>query len=301
METLKRILKHGILNFRRNRWLSVATIFNFFQMLFLLFGLLFVSITMNAFTNELIDRIDISVYFVNDAPEERILKITDALKGLNDIKSVQYVSKDEALVKFKERYAGKETIMMALEELGANPLQPTLNIKTYNVGSYQLIADYLARADFQDIIENVNYTQNKDIIDKVQSVTDAVKRAVFILMLVVGINAILVAFNTIRVAIYSSKEEISVMRLVGASNWFVRGPFILSGALYGFCAAVITILVSYGVVLYISPSVVKFEPSLDILAYFHTNFVKLSLILAGTGVGLGVVSSFIAMRRYLKI
>jgi cell division transport system permease protein len=270
-------------------------------MLFLLFGLLFVSITMTAFTNELIDRIDISVYFINDAPEERILKIADSLRGLNDIKSVQYISKEEALTKFKERYGDKETIMMALDELGANPLQPTLNIKTHNVASYQLIADYLARADFQDIVENVNYTQNKDIIDKVQSVTDAIKRAVFILMLVVGVNAILVAFNTIRVAIYSSKEEISVMRLVGASNWFVRGPFILSGALYGLCAAALTIIVSYGVILYISPSVVRFEPSLDILAYFHANFLKLSVILVGTGVGLGIASSFIAMRRYLKI
>ena len=146
----------------------------------------------------------------------------------------------------------------------------------------------------------MNYLENKVVIDKLSSIIKVVENMGFILMLFFGINAILVAFNTIRLAIYALHEEISVMRLVGASNWYIRGPFLLEGMLYGITAAIFTIAVAYPFIIYISPKVEAFIPGVNMLDYFHQNFFVFFLLLLGGGIVLGVVSSVIAMRRYLR-
>lgn len=296
----KKIVQYGFNNFKRNSLLSFATISIFTLTLFVLFSLLSFSVLTTALVDILKDKVDVSVYFQIDAPEERILKIKESLFSLSDIKEIEYISREEALFRFKERHQDNDVIIQALKELGTNPLQPALNIKTLNLSSYKVMSDFLSREEFSDIIEKVNYTENKQMIDKIESIISAVRKTGFGITLFLGIIAVLVTFNTIRLAIYSSREEIGIMRLVGASNWYIRGPFIFEGVLYGAISSILTIMITYPVLVYVSPKISNFT-QLNMLEYFNANFWNFFLILIGTGIALGVIGSFIAIRRYLKV
>lgn len=257
------------------------------------------------------NKIDISVYFNTEAPEEQVLKIKDAIASLQGVKSIEYVSRDEALNRFQERHKDNSVLMQAIRELGSNPLQASMNIKTNEVSDYEVITTFLGRDEFKNIVDKIDYYQNKDTIVKLDSIINTVRRSVLGITLFLSIIAILVAFNTIRLAIYTSKEEISIMRLVGASNWYIRGPFIFTGALYGTIAAIIVMAVTYPLVLYFSSRVASFMQltvdsssggaAFSLAGYFNQNFFSLFLVLVGAGILLGVVSSFIAIRRYLKV
>jgi cell division transport system permease protein len=142
--------------------------------------------------------------------------------------------------------------------------------------------------------------QNKGVIEKLSSIIIDVKTMGLVISLILAIIVFLVTFNSIRLAIYSSREEINVMKLVGASNWFIRGPFILEGLLYGIIATVITIIVLYPAFYFVSPKLSGFLPIGDIFIYFRANVLALSVLLLGISVVLGISSSFIAVRKYLK-
>ena len=309
--TFQRIFKNGFLNFRRNSWLSLATVSIFSLTLFMLLSLLFFSMLGTAMLDFYKNKIDISVYFSTEAPEDQILKIKDAVASLQGVKKIEYVSRDEALNRFQERHAENSVLMQAIRELGANPLQASMNIKTNEVSDYEVITTFLSREEFKNIVDKVDYYQNKDTIVKLDSLIGIVRRSVLGITLFLSLIAILVAFNTIRLAIYTSKEEISIMRLVGASNWYIRGPFIFTGALYGAVASILVMAVTYPLVLYFSSKIANFmelttssagtEQAFSLAGYFNQNFFELFLILVGAGILLGVISSFIAIRRYLKV
>ena len=133
----------------------------------------------------------------------------------------------------------------ALQEVGDNPFLPSLNITTNgDPRNMQQVANILQTSDFSKLIDKVDFSQKKDTIEKVYSITSNINIFGIILGVILIIVAILVVFNTIKLAIENSKEEISTMRIVGASNWFIRGPFVIQGIIYGVIAFLICILIS---------------------------------------------------------
>ena len=297
--SFKRIIKWGLKNFWRNGWLSTATVSIMVLNLLAITVLLMVNITANAVLDTLEKKIDISVYFKLETSEEEMLKVKSQLEKLEEVESITYVSQDEALIKFKEKHKDNPILLQSLEELDINPLEASLNIKAKETSQYASINQFLESVYYQDIIDKVNYMQNKEVIEKLNKIVIDVKTVGLGLSLFLAVIVFLVTFNAIRLAIYSSREEITVMRLVGASNWFIRGPFIVEGVLYGIIATIVTLAILYPVFYFTSPKISGFLPIGDIFTYFQANLLSFFVLLLGIGVILGGFSSFVAVRKYL--
>jgi cell division transport system permease protein len=298
---LKRVFKSGAVSFWRNRWISTATILIMVITLGLITSLFLMSVVADTILGDLEEKVDISVYFKLETPENEILKVKTELEGISDVKSVEYVSRDMALAKFEESHQNNPLIIKSLQELGENPLEASLNIKANVIDEYESIASFLESPRFSGYVDTVNYRQNQKVIEKLSSILSTVRKSGFIAILILGFIAILVTFNTIRLTIYSMREEIGVMRLVGASNWYIRGPFIVEGVLHGAIASILTTIFFYPLIWFVSPKVSVFLAGIDLIGYFNANFWSIFFLQMFVGIFLGIVSSLIAMRRYLKI
>jgi cell division transport system permease protein len=301
LNNLKRINKSGFINFWRNGWVSVATILVMVITLFVIGSVIFLNVLLTSSLERIQDKVDINVYFKTDAPEEKIISLKDALSRLSEIKSVEYISRADALRNFKSRHQNNALIHQSLKELDDNPLGAVLNVKAEDPSHYVSISKFLETNSFNEIIDKVNYYQNKIVIDRLANILTASKKAGVGITIIMIVIAVLVAFNTIRLAIFTNRDEISVMRLVGASNNFIRGPFIIEGILHGIIASVLTILIFYPLTLWLAPKIDRFFGGPNIYNYFTSNFLEFFGILLGVSIALGVFSSIIAVRRYLKV
>jgi cell division transport system permease protein len=298
---LWRIIKYGFLGFWRNGWLSTATISIIVIALIVFEGLVIFRVLTNIALSALQEKIDISVYFKSGASEDEMLRIQKVLEDLPEVKQVEYVSKDKALETFKERHKEDQTISQSLQELETNPLLASLNIRAHDPKKYAVIANYLENASFKDNFEKITYAQNAVVIERLNKIIDTAEKGGLALIAFLALVSILVTFNTIRLAIYSNREEIVIMRLVGASNWFIRSPYLVEGIIYGFIAAILSMLIVVPIAYFISPYIKIFIPEMNFWPYFISHFIILLGYQLLFGVVLGVISSSIAIRKYLRI
>jgi cell division transport system permease protein len=301
---LKRIFKAGFVNFWRNGWISLATVLIMVITLFTIGSLVFARAILGSMITQIQDKVDITVYFKTNAQEADILDFKTAVSKLDEVKSVDYISADQALIDFKEKHKDNAMITQSLEELGGNPLGPMLNIKAKEPSQYEAVAKFLdseAGANGNSMIDKINYFQNKTVIDRLTGILDSAKKLGAILSVVMVIVSILITFNTVRLAIYVAREEIGVMKLVGASSRFVSGPFLVEGVMYGVISAFITIVLFYPLTYWLGSITEKFFSGVNLFHYYISNFGQIFLLLLLTGVVLGTLSSYIAIRRYLKI
>lgn len=296
-----RIVRFGFQNFWRYGFASLATVAVLVVALTLFLTLiLFRVVTTNAISS-IQDKIDISVYFKSAAPEDQMAAIRDAVASLPEVKGVEYVSKDQALELFKQRHQDDPTISQAVNELTTNPLLAHLNVKARDANDYAAIAQYFdANDNVKQYIESVSYFENKVVIDRLNSITSSVNRGVLVLTIILTIVAALVVFNTIWLAIFANREEIIIMRLVGASNALVRGPYIVHGVIAGAVAAAASFLVAIPAIHLTSPYLHALIPTLTLTTYFYRNAIFLLLYLMVFGIALGSIASFLAIRRYLR-
>jgi cell division transport system permease protein len=264
-------------------------------------GLIVFNVVAKGAVLSLQEKIDISVYFKSNVLEDSVLNIKKSHEALVEVREVQYVSREEALTNFKEAHAEDQIITQTLEQLEENPLLASLNIKAKDPKSYGTIAEYLEKPVFQDSIEKVTYAQNHIVIERLISLVDTMKNTGALLTIFLSFLAIMITFNTIRLAIFSNSEQIGIMRLVGASNNFIRGPFVVEGIIYGIVAAIISFVILIPVINFVSPYIVKFIPEINLHSYFSEHILGLFLYQLLFGIGLGVLSSSVAVRRYLHV
>ncbi len=303
--SIKRIIRSGFIGFWRNAFVSLSAIFVIMVTLVVVGGSILMNQLLDVSLAQIKDKVDINVYMRTTATEEGVQDLKRSIEGLQDVREVIYTSREDALAEFRERHKNDELTIQALEELGDNPLGATLSIRASETSRYESIAQFLEEYRASEpadapLIDRINFNQNKEAIDKLTNIIGAVERSTQIAMLILIGSSILIAFNTIRLAIYTSREEISVMRLVGASNMFIRGPFVLQGVMYGLVSGVLTLLILYPVTLWLGPGTEAFF-SFNIFTYFVTNFGYLFSVLVGSGIALGVVSSTLAIARYLGV
>ncbi|MCX6731824.1 MAG: permease-like cell division protein FtsX [Candidatus Parcubacteria bacterium] len=301
---VKRVLRAGFINFWRNGWISLATILIMVITLFSIGSLFFARAILGTMLSQIQDKVDISIYFKTDTPEQDILGLKDLISKLAEVKGVEYVSAEQALADFKERHKDNALIVQSLEEIGTNPLGAILNVKAKETSQYETVAKFLeaeSNSPAGSGIEKINYFQNKTVIDRLSKIIDSAKNLGGIISIILIIISVIITFNTIRLAIYISREEIGVMRLVGASGKFVSGPFVVEGVIYGVISAVITAVLFYPLTIWLGPKTESFFSGINLFHYYISNFGQLFLILLLTGIILGGLSSFIAIRRYLKI
>jgi cell division transport system permease protein len=301
----KRVIKAGFINFTRNGFVSLAAVLIMTVTLFVIGSVVFALAALNNSLEDIKDKVDVSVYFTTDASTDDIQAVQKSLQALPAVSTVSYVSKEDALKAFSDRHQGDSLTLQALEELGTNPFGAILNVKAKDPSQYESIANYLKTdsalsKDNEGVIDRINYFDNKNAIDKLTSIIRAAEKLGMAISILLILISGIIAFNTIRLAIYISREEISVMRLVGASHKYIRGPFVVTGIIYGLVAGVLTLAIFYPVTLWAGKYTANFFGDLNFFTYYTVHFGEFLLITVGAGVGLGAVSSFWAVRRYLR-
>ncbi len=314
--TFRRITRTGFVNFWRNGFLSFAAIVVITLSLCAFGGLVFAGAFGRSLIADVKEKVDINVYFTLEAPESDILALKKDIEHLAEVNKVEYISRDAALALFKTKWQSNALIMQGLDEIGSNPFPASLNIKANNPGQYGSITNFLenkapATADGTPIIEKINYQQNKLVIDRLGRIIPAVEQTGLIVAIIFVIVALIVVWNTIRLIVYTAKDEISVMKLVGASNIYVRGPLVVSGIMYGILSGVITLILMAAFAYWSDALVLKFagvqvasdfELAVNVFSrYFIQNFSQIFILIMGAGIILGGIPSYIAARRYLKV
>jgi cell division transport system permease protein len=267
-------------------------------------SLMFVNALVGDFVAYVKDKVDVNVYFVTNAEESTIKDLQTELERIPEVSFVTYTSREEAVAKFRARHEDDQLTLQALDELGDNPFGASLSVKAKSPSEYEGIAKYLedrvTDSNGKPFIDSVNYAQNKTVIDELEKLTSYVGRFGFITIIIFAIASILITFNTIRLAIYTAREEISVMRLVGASDMYIRGPFVVEGTLYGMVSGVIALIAFFPLAWLFRGSTASMFGS-DVFAYYLSHFPLFLLILLGAGALLGAISSFLAVRKYLSV
>jgi len=301
MITFKRILRSGWTSFRVNSGFSLATIFIMIMMISMVTSLFLLQKTSKLLVGIIQEKVDMRVYFDKEFSADEILQIQEELARIPEIKSIKYISKEEALEKFSEKHKNNEIILESLKEVGQNPLLASLNIRAWQASQYESIVNALENSSFSGQIVKMDYFEKKPAIEKLFSITAGVNKIGVISSTVLALVVLIIAFNTVKLAIYNSKEEIETMKLVGASNWFIRGPFLVQGAICGVLATLISFVLFIGAIFFLSPKIEIIVPELNPFGYFVSNLLIIFLLQLVTGIGLGVFSSWLAVRKYLKV
>ncbi len=301
----KRVTRYGIANFVRNGFISLAAILIMTITLFVLAGLMISGAALDATLKQLTEKVDVTVYFTPTASLDQITTVQNSLKALPEVSSIKYVSRDDALAEFKDRHKNDQLTLQALDELGDNPLGASLEIRAKDTSQYESIASYLqdqaaGQTGSAAFIDKVNFFQNKTAIDRLTNIIQTSQRLGIAITIVLAISSVLIAFNTIRLAIYTARDEIGVMNLVGAGHWYVRGPFMVAGVLYGVVSAVLVLLLLYPITIWLGPGSERFLGSFNVFEYYTSFFPVIFLTLMGAGIAIGALSSFLAVRRYLR-
>jgi cell division transport system permease protein len=303
---LKRITRTGFFNFWRDGTVTLASVLVMTVTLLVIGLVSFSSAILDTTLVELKNKIDINVTFVTVASEEDILKIKHSLESLPEVSLVTYITREDALTAFKERHASDQPVLAALEELGENPLGAVLNIRAKDPSQYASVAEFLESGNALSssgitIIDRINYFQNKVAIDKLTQIISSADKLGIALTFFFIIISVLIAFNTIRLTIYLARDEISVMRLVGASTTYIKGPFVVVGIIYGVTAGILTLLFLLPITYWLGGTTANFFVGFNIFYYYLGHFLEIAFIIMVSGVFIGALSSLLAIRKYLKV
>jgi cell division transport system permease protein len=235
---------------------------------------------------------------------------------LPEVASTTYISSDQALSNFQSKWQNNSLILASLDEIGNNPFPAAMTIKAKDPSEYAGISDFLSSsvavtASGTPLVDSVNYGENQAIIDRLGRLIPDVEHAGLGIALLLCLVAIIVTFNTIRLIIYTSRDEIAVMKLVGASSTYVRGPFVVSGIMCGIISGLLTLLILAGTVFWSGALITRLAGAtvasdlssiISIFsAYFISNFGQIFTIIMSAGIIFGAVSSYLAVRRYLRV
>jgi len=299
---MRRVFRSGLQNYWRNIGLSVATTFVTTLTLLAASLILLLNLLTGVALRSVQSKVDISVYFDPLASEQQVATAEAEIRNIPGVFEVRLITREEALEQFKLEHADNPLINASLGELADNPLQTTLVVQAEDPSQYAGINDQLSGKVDGQIIDRVNYDDNRDTIDRLSRLSRWTKTGGLAVGVVLVLIAVLVVFNTVRLTIYSRREEVSIMKLVGATNGFVRGPFLIEGILYGFVASLVTIAVIEPILLWSGPKIEAFFGTSSVIFEFVQH--NLALVITGEilfGVALGLISSYLAIHRYLRV
>lgn len=300
-QSVKRIFKLGVTNFWRNRWLSLAATLIMTLTLLIVSTFAIMTLVIGKTTDTIREKIDISVYFNDSASIDQIVDMQKKIASRSDVKEVTYISKEEALEIFKNQQQGKK--VANLIDPKDNPLPRSLEIKATQAEYLDQIAEFVSQDQYKKIVHNISYQENKTVIQRLIGFTSFLKKIGWIASGLFVLISILVILNTIRLTIFTRKDEIEIMRLVGANDNFIRIPFIVEGFLYGFIATILaTILIRIGVVI-ITPLMDQYlgiDLSSKMVNFFSSNFLVIIGLELLIGIVIGIGCSLFSIRKYLR-
>ncbi|HVU59838.1 MAG TPA: permease-like cell division protein FtsX [Candidatus Saccharimonadales bacterium] len=295
------------MNFMRNASLAIAAMAVMVVTLTIVLFSTVASVTLNHTIAQIADKIDISIYLNDNVTTGDRNSLMQQLRALPQVKSVTYISKDQALAEYKAENANNKDLLTAIDETG-NPLPASIQVDPVDpskIDQIQRLLNRPATVALEDPQAGTSYSgDRKAAIDKIAHATSILKRVGVVAVIIFALVSMLIIFNTIQMAIFNRRDEITIMRLLGATTWYIRGPFVVESIVYG----VISALISVGIldVLFVVASSALQASSLGLLdigyasTYFYDHFFILLTVQLLAGIVIGAASSTIATRRYLK-
>lgn len=298
-----RVARLALQQFHRNLWLSIATITLLVLPLLAINMIISLGAVAEAATQAVQDKIDVSIYFKPAVANETVENTVGELKKLSEVKEVVLIPKEGSLERFKERHKGDQIILESLAELGDNPFGATLAVKAHDPEQYQRILAFLEDPKYSELIEEKNFDDHRLVIGKINTLMRNIRSFGSVVATIFGVIAVLIVINTVRVAVYTHRGEIGVMRLVGAGNWFIRGPFLMEAFLFSLVAVLFTAAIVYPSLTFIQPRLnMLFDGmKVSLVSYYNAHFLAIFGTQLLTVFVLTVLSSFFAVRRYLKV
>lgn len=300
-----RAIKFALISFKRNIWLSLMTV----VILTLALFSVTVASSLNFLASSLIDqlkqKVDVNIFFKENASLKEVVKAQEFLEKMPEVRKVRYISPEEALAEFKEKTKDKPLIKESIEELEETFLGARLVVQAESIESFPKILERLFNSPYGNLIEAEDYNQTKEALNKLAKITKRTSQIFIGVTIIFTLISALVIFNTIRIAIYTYREEVSIMKLVGATNNFIRAPFVIESILYGTSALIICALIFYPLLKIISPYLkdffTGFAQELNIGNYFISHFWSILGVELIAVIILATLSSLFALRRYLKV
>ncbi|MDD5290072.1 MAG: permease-like cell division protein FtsX [Patescibacteria group bacterium] len=298
-----RILRFAFQSFLRNIWLSLVTVTIIVLTVFSLTTLILINVVTEQAVTAVKDRVDISLYFEAGAKEEQVTLIRNQIEKMSHVVAVNYVSADSALELFKQTHSGDELIQEALKEIETNPLGPVLTVKADDLKNYPIILKSIQDFKIDEITKEIDYDDHQLIIERIESVSAKIKQIGLILSIVFALISLLVVLNTIRMGIYVHRDEISIMKLVGASNWFIRGPFLVESVMYALLGCLVFWILFFIGLNFLAPSVHSFfaDIKFNLVDYLLHNFFYIFGFELLAIIFLNLISTLIAMGKHLRV
>jgi cell division transport system permease protein len=302
MISFLRVIKFAFLDIGRNLSLSFMTVLILVLMMLSVNALLIVRYLTNQSITYVKEQIDVSVYFDPAAKDDKVSEVKNYLQSFPEVTNIEYIDRDTVLAGFREKHKDNKEILASIDELGTNPLGPTMIIKTREPEDYQKVINALSVPEYDHIIESKTFADTQKAIERIDTITNRVEELSFVLTVLFALIAFLVIFNTIRVAIFTQRMEISIKKLVGATNWFVRGPYIIEALIFSALAVVITYVIVFFCAKFLDQYLmVVFGPASTLSGYFQSNIIEIGLIQFAAVFFLTLFTSLLAMRKYLKV
>lgn len=302
MLSLYRIIKFSFQDIARNIWLTIVTITILLLALFSINTLMTVRVISDNAVAAVRDKINISLFIKADTPESEIIALKTKISNSDKVKSVNYISQQSALEVFREKYKNNQAVLNALKELGRNPLSPSLTIVPSSLSDSALLINELKIID-SPIIESRDFSDNTVILEKINNITKRINEVGLFIIAIFFMTSLLVVYNAIRVAIYTHRQEIEIMRLVGASNFFIYMPYVVSAFVYTLVSILIVISVFYPFLSLLQPYLEVFFMgyNVNILSYFVNNFALIFGAQFAIVLAINILATLFAVRKYAKI
>ena len=296
------MFRYGFISFWRSALVSLASVITITVTLFMVGALWLSSAYLNSSLEAVKNKVDISVAMKPNAAESEVLDLQKKLERLPEVKTVVYSSREQELADFQKRNENNDLIIQSLKEVG-NPFGARLNIQAVDPSRYESVAKFLesdsvSTGSGSTIVDQVSFKKN--IVDKLIKIIATAKTVGWAIVLVLIFLSVVVTFNTISLAIYVSREEITLMKLVGAGNNYIRGPFVVEGLISGAMATVLALALLYPAAIWVRNTTAGVFGGIDLVNYFLNNIIQILLLLLVVGIFLGVVSSFLAVRKHLR-
>ena len=302
MALIRRVFKFAFQDVGRNIGMSFMTVFILVLMLLSVNALWSVEILTGEAVHLVKDQINVSIYFTAEAKDDQVTEIQNYLKSFPEVVNLEISNSEAVLQSFRERHKLNPEVLGALDELGGNPFGPTIVVKTREPGDYQKIITALDLPEYQNLIEAKSFDEHRDAINNIQNITNRLEKTVLGLSILFAVISFLVIFNTVRVAIQTQRVEIGIKRLVGASNWLIRGPYLIESILFTLLSLVITAIILYFGLHFVDPYLaVVFPSGFSLTNYYFSHILYIAGVQALAVLILTVLSSGLAMRKQLKV
>ena len=296
-----RVIKFSFLDLGRNFSLTSMTVLVLTLLLISINTLFGIRLITREGIKAIKEKIDLSIYLKPSVNDDQVKTMAEKIKSIPEVKNLKITSREEALADFKAQYQNQPEIVAALSELGDNPLGPAIIVKTDDPQDYELVMAAIAAPEYTNLIEDKTFADTQEAIAKISSVTGRIQQFALAVSIIFGLIAITIVFTTIRVAIYTERVEIAVKKLVGASNWFIRGPYLIEAIILSTVSLAISLGIIFGVGQALDPYFAPLMDQPDLLTnYLSSNILMVASFEYIALLILTILTSAIAMRQYLK-